>query len=216
MIKRIIFWGATGQAKVLHEFLQGIGYNLVAIFDNNPDVKSPFPNVPIYYGIDGFKAWQKKQGNLKTVCLVAIGGAKGQERLKIQSFMEKNHIDPIIAIHPTAFVASDAQISRGCQILAHATVCTQVKLGKACIINTNAVVDHESILGNGVHIAPGATLSGGVSIGDNSLIGTGAVVLPRINIGRNVTVGAGAVVTKNIPDKKVVFGIPARIQSRRS
>ena len=212
MIKRIIFWGATGQAKVLNEFIRKIGYNLVAIFDNNPEVKSPFPDVPIYYGIADFKAWQKRQGNLKTACLVAIGGAKGQERLKMQNFLEKNRIDPVIAIHPTAFVASDAQLSKGCQILAHATVCVQAKIGKACIINTNAVVDHESVLGNGVHIAPGAILAGGVSIGDYSLIGVGAVVLPRINIGRNVIIGAGAVVTRNIPDQKVVFGVPARIQ----
>ncbi|MCF7838163.1 MAG: transferase [Candidatus Marinimicrobia bacterium] len=42
-------------------------------------------------------------------------------------------------------------------------------------------------------------------------VGAGANLLPNITIGRNAIVGAGAVVTKDVPDRKVVMGIPARI-----
>jgi acetyltransferase-like isoleucine patch superfamily enzyme len=51
-----------------------------------------------------------------------------------------------------------------------------------------------------------------VTVGDDTLIGIGAIVLPRIRIGRHVIVGAGAVVTRDVPDGKVVYGNPARIQ----
>jgi sugar O-acyltransferase (sialic acid O-acetyltransferase NeuD family) len=213
MLKPIVFWGAGGHAKVLHEFIGGLGYELVAIFDNNVEVFSPLPNVPLYYGIEGFARWEKDQGGGANITsLVAIGGGHGRARLQIQKFLEEHHLEPIVAIHPTAFVAASAVVRKGCQILANASVCADVVLGEGCIINTASSVDHETILGNGVHIAPGATLAGCVSVGDGSLIGPGAVVLPRVNIGLDCIVGAGAVVTKDIPDGKVAYGNPAIIK----
>jgi sugar O-acyltransferase (sialic acid O-acetyltransferase NeuD family) len=212
MVTRIIFWGATGHAKVLRELTERLGYRLVAIFDNNPQVPPPFAGVPIYYGPEGFREWKLENGDLETACLVAIGGAKGRDRMHIQRFLEQNGVKPITAVHPTAFVASSAVLSQGCQVLAHASVCSEAIVGEASIINTASSVDHESVLGRGVHIAPGATLAGCVCVGDYSLVGAGAVVLPRIKIGSNVIVGAGAVVTKDIADGKTVFGNPARIQ----
>ncbi len=210
--KRIIFWGATGHAKVLRELTRHLGYELVALFDNDRAVVSPFPDVSLYYQLQGFEQWKNKNGNAETASLVAIGGARGRDRVKIQRFLEKNQVRPVVAVHPTAFVASSASLSKGCQVLAHATVCADVTMGEACIINTASSVDHETVLGSGVHIAPGATLAGCATVGDYSLIGPGAVILPRIKIGRDVVVGAGAVVTKDIPDGKVAFGNPANIQ----
>ncbi|MGH9395764.1 MAG: acetyltransferase [Terriglobia bacterium] len=212
MLKRIVFWGATGHAKVLRELTDRLGYNLVAIFDNDTEVQPPFSDVPIYYTEAGFREWKSKNGDLETAGLVAIGGARGRDRADIQRFFERNGVQPITAVHPTAFVASNAVLSKGCQVLANASVCAEAVIGEASIVNTSASVDHESVLGRGVHIAPGAALAGCVRVGDYSLVGIGAVVLPRIKIGSNVIVGAGAVVTKDIPDGKVAFGNPARIQ----
>lgn len=42
-------------------------------------------------------------------------------------------------------------------------------------------------------------------------VGSGAILLPGVTIGREAIVGAGAVVTKDIPEKKVALGIPARV-----
>ena len=53
-----------------------------------------------------------------------------------------------------------------------------------------------------------------VRIGSYSLIGSGAKILPGVNIGENCVVGANSVVTKNIPDKCIVVGVPAKIIKR--
>lgn len=216
MLKPIILWGATGHAKVLREFMAEIGYKLVAIFDNSPVVVAPFPDVPLWHSRDGFEAWQAQwraeHVDVAVSSLVAIGGSRGRDRVAIQRFLEARGCAPIIALHPSAFVAADAKIGRGSQILARAVVCVEARMGEACIVNTAASVDHECVLGDGVHIAPGATLAGGVVVGDHSLIGPGAVVLPHITIGRDAVVGAGAVVTRNVPDGVVVYGNPARVR----
>lgn len=214
MLKKIIFWGAGGHAKVLRELTQHLGYELVALFDNNPDVLPPFDGLPLYHKVEGFRKWKEENGGDEIACLVAIGGARGRDRLQIQHFLEQNQMTPIVAVHPTAFVASNVILAKGCQVLANATLCSDVTLGEACIINTSSSVDHESVLGKGVHVAPGATLAGCVTVGDCSLIGPGAVVLPRIKIGNDVIIGAGAVVTREIPEGQVAFGNPARVRRR--
>ncbi len=52
---------------------------------------------------------------------------------------------------------------------------------------------------------------GGPHIKRNTTIGAAANILPNTIIGENCIVGAGAVVTKDIPDNKVVMGVPAKI-----
>lgn len=211
-MKSVVFWGATGHAKVLRECISGRGYELIALFDNDATVSPPFTDVPLHYGTEGFLRWKAAYESGELGSLVAIGGARGRDRVAIQRFLEAHGCEPIVAIHPTAFVAANVVVSKGCQILAHATLCTEVAMGEGCIINTAASVDHECRLGDGVHVAPGAILTGCVTVGDHAMIGAGAVILPRIRIGSDVVVGAGAVVTRDVPDGKVVYGNPARVR----
>lgn len=211
-IGEIVFWGATGQAKVLREIVERKGKKLVALFDNNLEVPSPFPDIPLFYGQDGFNAWRRARGEQKlTDFMVAIGGGRGKDRVEIQEALESQGLRPFTAQHPTAFVAENAKIGPGSQILANAVVCVEAELGLSCIVNTGATVDHECRLGDGVHICPGAHLAGCVEVDRYATVYSGAVVLPRIKIGEGAVVGAGAVVIKDVPAYALVVGNPARI-----
>jgi sugar O-acyltransferase (sialic acid O-acetyltransferase NeuD family) len=211
MIREMIFWGATGQAKVLRECMKEQGLRLVAMFDNDESLVSPFDDVTLYYGKKGFEAWMEMRGSsTKLGFLVAIGGDRGRDRIELQEYLESFWHVPLIAKHPTAFVADNATIGSGSQILANSSVCVEAKVGRGCIVNTGAIVDHECRIGDGVHICPGAHLAGNVNVGRYSTIGTGAVILPRINIGEGATVGAGAVVIEDVPANTVVVGNLAR------
>ena len=42
-------------------------------------------------------------------------------------------------------------------------------------------------------------------------VGGGSVLMPGITIGENALVGSGTVVTKDVPDKAIVVGNPARV-----
>ena len=50
-----------------------------------------------------------------------------------------------------------------------------------------------------------------VTICDGVWIGHGAFILPGVRIGKGAVVAARTVVTKDVPDGKVVMGIPARV-----
>lgn len=209
-MKDVVFWGATGQAKVLNEAISDTGFRLAALIDNR-DVDSPLPGVPVLRGEPGLSAWLKLRPHHADIhAVVAIGGAGGHDRLKLMEVMLSHGLKPLTITHRTAFIANDVSIGAGCQIMAQAAVCTHVQLGNGVIINTSASVDHDCVIGDGCHIAPGAHLAGEVTVGDHVFIGTGAIVLPRLHIGDGAVLGAGAVVTKSVPAGKKVIGNPAR------
>jgi len=211
-IKEIIFWGATGQAKVLRECLKDSGIKLVALVDNNKQLQKPFSDVPLLFGKDSFLNWiQQRNSNCPLGFLVAIGGSNGRDRIDIQNYLESYGLVPVIARHPTAFIADDVELGAGSQILAHSSICVESVVGRGCIINTGAIVDHECQLSDGIHIGPGAHLAGCIRVDNFAFIGTGATILPRIIIGENAIVGAGAVVTKDVLPHTVVVGNPAKV-----
>ncbi|MCX7700489.1 MAG: acetyltransferase [Gemmataceae bacterium] len=211
--RRTVLWGATGHAKVLRESLAISGFEVTALFDNNPNVPLPWPDACVWQGEAGFRDWLR--GIRDAVwCLVAVGGHRGADRRRLQSLMVQSGLKPLIWVDPRANVAQDARLSAGSQVLMGACVGAEVRLGEAVIVNTRASVDHECELADGVHIAPGAVLCGLVRVGTDTMIGAGAVVLPRKTIGRGSIVGAGSVVTRDIPDGVVAYGNPARVVRR--
>lgn len=206
----VILWGGTGQARVLREALSHSGARVVAIFDNR-DIPSPFSDVPMFLGEQGLTKWQAGyRGATPVAACVAIGGSRGTDRLALMHLLETRGHPAMTVVHPRAFVAADATLGGGCQVLAMAAVCTGARLGEAVIVNTSASVDHDCVLGAGVHVAPGARLAGEVQVAECAFIGTGAVVLPGLCIGAHATIGAGAVVTRDVPPGATVTGNPAR------
>ena len=209
-MKPIVLWGATGQARVLAEFLPVAGFGLRALFDNDPAVVPPVPGVPVLHGREGFLRWREENPG-PVSGLAAIGGERGLDRLERNRFLADHGVTVVALTHPRAFVAADVVPGEGSQILALSVVAAACRVGRAVIVNHRASVDHECVLEDGVHVAPGATLCGLVTVGRGAMIGAGATVLPRVRIGAGTVVGAGSVVVRDLPDNVVAFGNPARI-----
>ena len=209
---RIIFWGGTGQAKVNRPIVEYYGSKVIAVFDDTPNLKSPFTDIKVYHGWNGFLCWLNKQDKICEIGFcVSIGNPHGRIRLKLHEKLVNQGLIPVSLVHPSAFIDESVSLGEGVQIMAGVIIQPEVKIGKQCIINTKVSIDHECILEDGVEISPGATLCGNVYAELNSWICTGSTILPRKRIGHDAIVGAGSLVTNNISCNTIVYGVPAKI-----
>lgn len=132
----------------------------------------------------------------------------------------------------------DTLVGRSCTLtvgygIGAATPERGLVVGDRCVLGARTTITaHESItLGDDVWFGQGVFVSDAshgyldpevpiglqlgahepVSIGAGSWIGHHAIVLPGARIGRNVVVAAGSVVRGEVPDHRVVAGVPARV-----
>lgn len=99
------------------------------------------------------------------------------------------------------------------------------KIGNDVKIHCNVYVAQFTIIEDGVFIGPGTVLLNdlhpkcgfskeclkGPYIKKGAVIGGNVTVCPYVTIGEEAVVGAGSVVTKDIPDRNLAYGSPARI-----
>lgn len=116
----------------------------------------------------------------------------------------------ISAIHKSAIIGSNVHIGEGTVVMPGAVININSSVGCHSIINTGAIVEHDCLIRDFVHISPGVTLCGAVQIHKMSWIGAGSTVIPKIKICSDVIVGAGATVIRDIDEKGVYVGCPAK------
>ena len=103
-------------------------------------------------------------------------------------------------------IGSTAKIGRRLTIEHHGCI----------VIHGNSVIGDDCLIRHGVTLGNSGLddLFGAPKLGNRVQIGAGAKLLGRINVGDDAIIGANAVVVRDVPDKAVVGGIPARILSR--
>ena len=84
----------------------------------------------------------------------------------------------------------------------------KITIGKGCAIAREAVIrdyDAHQLLGSEHEIAKE------IYIGDHVWIGNRAIILKGVTIGNGAVIAAGAIVTKDVPEKCLAAGIPAKV-----
>jgi carbonic anhydrase/acetyltransferase-like protein (isoleucine patch superfamily) len=124
----------------------------------------------------------------------------------------------------TSYVSSSASvigkvtIGEECYIAPGAVVkgdYGEIRIGDGCSVQDNVIIharpDELTVIGNNVTLGHGCIVHN-ATIKDEAVIGMGAIVSDYAVVGRWCIVGEGAVVRARfeIPDEKIVVGIPAK------
>ena len=108
-----------------------------------------------------------------------------------------------IEIHPKAKIGENLFIDHGMGVV----------IGETSEIGNNVTIYHMVTLGG---ISPSINSDDQrdskrhPTLMDNVVVGSGAQVLGPVVVGKNAKIGANAVVTKDVPEKAVMVGIPAK------
>ena len=129
-------------------------------------------------------------------------------------------------IADTAFIRENVKVGDHCIIGRGATIENETTLGNRVKVQAHAYITAWVTIEDNVFIAPcvvttndnfmGRTekrfaLKKGAYIKFGARIGANSILLPRVVVGREAFVAAGSVVTKDVPDGKLVMGVPAKI-----
>lgn len=112
-------------------------------------------------------------------------------------------------------IQKGATIGKNCKISSHSFICEGVHIADNVFIGHNvtfindkfprAANDDGSLQTEADWACIETTIEEGVSIGSS------ATILCGVTIGNKAIIGAGSVVTKNVPEKAIVAGNPAKI-----
>ena len=91
-----------------------------------------------------------------------------------------------------AFIAADVSVGPLAYIAAHARIESGAVIGNHCFLSSHVVV------------------SGYVTIGENCFLGVNSTIADVLTIGRDTIIGAGAVVLRDVAERQVMRGNPAK------
>ncbi len=105
-------------------------------------------------------------------------------------------------------IGNCAQLGHNARIDQHVTIGDDVIMGPDVIVMTN----HHAFEDINVPInKQGKLFVRPVTIGNDVWIDARVIILPGVKVEDQAVIGAGAVVTKNVPERAIVAGNPARI-----
>jgi serine O-acetyltransferase len=171
--------------KLMNDFLQ-------SIIDRDPAAKSKLSLILTYPGV-------------KAVFFHRIANffAKAKFNLIARIISQFSRFLTGIEIHPNANIGKNLFIDHGMGVV----------IGETSDIGDNVTIYHMVTLGG---IAPSINSNNQrnvkrhPTIQDEVVIGSGAQVLGPVTVGRCAKIGANAVITKDVSEKAVMVGIPAK------
>lgn len=122
-------------------------------------------------------------------------------------------------------VLKGATIGKNCNICANVLVEGDVVIGNNVTVKSGVQLWDGTRIEDNVFIGPNATFTNdifprskeypafftGITVKEHASVGANSTILPGVTIGKYAMVGAGSVVTKDVPEKAIVVGNPAKI-----
>ena len=206
---RSVIIGAGTYGEVYLAYLQEAGVEVVGFLDDNKTIQGTnVKGVPVLGGVDLLQTLKSTYGVEAVYC--PIGNNKLRVRFlslaKELGYKTPNYIHPSVIISPNVTIGDGVYILLGTSIMPYTVIKDYV------MISMNVGLAHHSILENGVFLSTGCNFGASIHANKYAYCGISSTIMTGVKeLGEDCLIGAGAVVIRDVPDRAVVAGVPAKV-----
>lgn len=215
MSQKVIIIGGRGSGTVIAEAIKDAnkkGFNDLQVEGFLHNVNNPgefIDDTPVLglYSKEKIEYYYNK-GYKFIFSLHRIGGEEDMIKLFYDLGLKKSMLSTFI--HPSAYVAGNVRIEEGVVIMPYVMISSGAYISMNTLIMTGATIGHNTRTEDFAHIASQAVVGSFINLGTGSNVGLNATILERKKLGKFSVLGMGGVLTKDIPDREIWVGNPAR------
>lgn len=202
--------GAGTYGEVYASYLAEAGVDLAGFLDDNEALWGrTVRGLPVLGGLERLEALRAEQEVEAVYCPIGTNRVRVRilERARALGFRTPNYLHPSVQVGPDVAIAPE-----GVYVLAGTVIMPHVAIERDVMISCGSNIIHHTRLAQGTFVSNGVNLGANVQTGPCAYIGMGATVMTGVRtLGADCLIGAGAAVVRDVPDRAVVAGVPARV-----
>ncbi len=201
--------GAGTYGEVYLAYLQEAGVDIVGFLDDDPKYKGQLVRgVPVLGAIGLLNTLKQSDGIEAVYC--PLGNNK--LRVKFLSMACDLGYETPNYIHPSVIISPHVTIGKGVYILLGTTVMPHTIIGDFVMISMGVHLAHHNVLEEGVFLSTGCNFGASIHARKYAYCGISSTIMTGIHeLGEDCLIGAGAVVIRDVPDRAVMAGVPAKV-----
>lgn len=201
--------GAGTYGEVYLAYLQEAGVNVVGFLDDDPKYANQnVRGVPVLGSIS------------KLETLMAISGVEavycplGNNKLRVKFLSKAKELGYKTPnyIHPSVIISPNVSIGEGVYILLGTTIMPHTIIKDSVMISMGVHLAHHCVLDEGVFLSTGCNFGASIHAHKYAYCGISSTIMTGIHdVGEDCLIGAGAVVIRDVPERAVMAGVPAKV-----
>lgn len=207
-MKSIII-GAGTYGEVYLSYLREAGVEVIGFLDDNATMHGQVVRgIPVLGGSDLLHTLRHSHDVQAVYCPIG----NNRVRVRMLTMAQDLGYDTPNYIHPSALISPDATLGKGVYIFPQTIILPYAKIGDYVMIAQRTSISHHTHLRTGVFLSAGCTIGASITVDEYAYCGMSATVMTGVKrIGEDTLIGAGAVVIRDVPNRAVVAGVPAKI-----
>ena len=201
--------GAGTYGEVYLAYLQEAGVEIVGFLDDDPKyVGQSVKGVPVLGGISRLRELKHTDDVDAVYC--PLGNNK--LRVKFLSMARDLGYETPNYIHPSVLISPNVTIGKGVYILLGTTIMPHTIIKDFVMISMGVHLAHHSVLEEGVFLSTGCNFGASIHAHKYAYCGISSTIMTGLHeLGEDCLIGAGAVVIRDVQDRAVMTGVPAKL-----
>ncbi len=201
--------GAGTYGEVYLAYLQEAGVNVVGFLDDDPKYENQMVRgIPVLGPISKLETL-KNTDNIEVVYCPL-----GNNKLRVKFLTKAKELGYKTPnyIHPSVIISPNVSIGEGVYILLGTTIMPHTVIKDYVMISMGVHLAHHCVLEEGVFLSTGCNFGASIHAHKYAYCGISSTIMTGIHeLGEDCLIGAGAVVIRDVSDRAVMAGVPAKV-----